>query len=86
MKYQHKPTEVEALQWDGDHGKMRHLLGDDPFRWFYNPGGNRELYVNDTKGNKMRAEIGDYVVKSGEDEFFTVPQAAFERDYAPVPQ
>lgn len=87
MKYRKKPIDVEVFQWNGNLDDLvkwarsvvrssyqfnfAHVKG-----WF----GKNELIIRTNKG-KMKAAIGDYIIRGIENEFYPVKPDIFKKTY-----
>lgn len=78
MKYRKKPVVIEAVKWTGDNFKeMRLFIG---YHTFPRDG---KLFINTLEG-VMRAEIGDYIIKGVNGEFYPCKPDIFEKTYEKV--
>ena len=77
MKYRTKPFEIEAVKWTGDnimeirefaHGKVRF---------------QKSLFI-DTLEGRMRADVGDYIIKGLRGEFYPCKPDVFHKKYEAV--
>lgn len=89
MKYKKKPVVVEAVQWTGEnHEEIRNFCKRDAF---FTPA------VQDTEGHTakwslaidtlegvMYAEIGDYIIKGVNGEFYPCKPNVFAKTYEVV--
>lgn len=82
-RYRKKPIEVEALQWNGDNG-------DAIERWcphasvIWSGASQRLVIIVSTLEGDMKANIGDYIVKGVEGEFYPCRGDIFEKTYEAV--
>lgn len=80
MKYRKKPVVIEAIEWQGD------IESEDEIMEFM---GVNELEVNDmdtsifiyTLEGKMKADVGDYIIKGINGEFYPCKPDIFEKTY-----
>ncbi|GIJ10748.1 hypothetical protein ACFFMR_18960 [Micromonospora andamanensis] len=84
-KFRKKPVEIEAMQLIDDLGN--HVAIAD---WIRSHGGNVVmpavdpfLYI-DTLEGRMRADIGDYVIRGVKGEFYPCKPDIFEATYEPA--
>jgi hypothetical protein len=79
-KYRKKPVVIEAIKWDGNN----YLQMDDFI------GSNNNLYTKNKKLNiitlegTMTANIGDYIIKGVEGEFYPCKPDIFHKTYEEV--
>ena len=79
-KYRKKPVVIEAIKWDGNN----YLQMDDFI------GSNNNLYTKNKKLNiitlegTMTANIGDYIIKGVEGEFYPCKPDIFHKTYEKV--
>lgn len=84
-KYRKKPVEIEAVQFFDTTESIMELsdfIGEG-MSVDYADRNHPELKI-ETKLGQMRANIGDYVVKGGEGDFFIVDYAIFNESYEKV--
>lgn len=92
-KYIKKPIEIEAIQWNGNNLKeiMEFLDSEFPYednteyatRKFSYYKTTNNLYINTLEGN-MKANIGDYIIKGVNGEFYPCKPDIFEKTYDKV--
>lgn len=82
MKYRKKPVEVEAIQWTGKFDRnMSLFVGDkatikgvkEPF----------EMIIHTLEGD-MQANIGDFIIRGVNGEFYPCKPDIFEKTYERV--
>ncbi len=81
MKFQKRPIEVEAIQWDGRNFEDIRLFVYKPKQfafWF-----NGELYIR-TKEGDMKAKKGDWVIKGVQGECYPCDANVFKMTYDKV--
>lgn len=78
-RYVKKAFEVEALQWTGNEDEMAQFLGE----LFCLVDVDDRLLI-DTLEGQMRANLGDYVIKGVEGEYYPCRQDIFEKTYDKV--
>lgn len=78
-KYRTKPCEIEAIQWTGDN--INELLdwGQGDILW--NDIDN--LYI-DTLEGRMRANVGDFIIKGLRGEFYPCKPDVFNKKYEEI--
>lgn len=97
MKYRKKPVEVEARQWDGTalaateiiswmtfHNVRAEYFGPEPETLtkmgIRIPERLAELYIETLEGT-MIAEVGDYIIKGVQNEFYPCKPDIFKQTY-----
>lgn len=81
MKYRKKPVEIEAIQFVGtDENKieLHHFMG---FNFYIDE--NEDLVIRTLEGN-MKANVGDYIIKGVNGEFYPCKPDIFEKTYEKV--
>ena len=74
MKYRTKPCEIEAIQWTGENIMQ--------IREFAHPNVRYQKYLFiDTLEGRMRADVGDYIIKGLRGEFYPCKPDVFEKKY-----
>ena len=92
MKYRKKPVVIEAVQlteevfWDQqDNEKL--VFGRFAFNGSWHPG-DRKIYnvyvIIDTLEGRMKAELGDWIIKGIKGEFYPCKPDIFNATYDPV--
>ncbi|MET8265954.1 hypothetical protein ABZU92_18400 [Micromonospora arida] len=84
-KFRKKPVEVEAMQLIddlGNHMGIAHRIHESGGRVVV-PGAEPCLYIETLEG-RMRADIGDYVIKGVKGEFYPCKPDVFEATYEAV--
>lgn len=91
-KYRKKPVIIEAIKWDGSHKSTKdilNLMGQnvstdtitqakfDEYVFYSNKEG---LLINTLEG-KLRASVGDYIIKGIQGEFYPCKPDIFEKTY-----
>lgn len=88
MKYRHRPTEVEAWQFDRDVERDDYPSFLAPARigaFYAQPGDGKPLHLAvHTLEGVMRAEPGDWIVRGTAGEVYPVARDLFEKLYEPV--
>ena len=80
-KYRKKPVVVEAVQWTGQNSlEIEDFLGRWPWYYGYSP----ELVMIDTLEGVMSANIGDWIIKGVNGEFYPCKPDIFEKTYERV--
>ena len=92
-KYVKKPIPIEAIQWHGGNedeirafaGKsvkfVRHFSTTEKMPWISTSWA--DLYIESLEG-RMKADVGDYVVKGIKGEFYICAKDIFEESYEEV--
>lgn len=82
MKYRKKPVVIEAIQWTGEFDRnMSLFVGDkatikgtkEPF----------EMFIHTLEGD-MKADVGDFIIKGVNGEFYPCKPDIFEKTYEMV--
>lgn len=82
QKYRKKPVVIEALIWNGGNaGQMRQFV-NDPLEHKLNFA-KGQLRINTLEGT-MFANVGDYIIKGVQGEFYPCKPDIFEESYEPV--
>ena len=84
--YQHKPTAVQAVQWDGTDECLEAVRKmDTRARWMIYrvyPGATLRVLKRD---GPMDAQLSDYIVRSATGELYVVPEHMFNTSYDEAP-
>lgn len=80
MKYRHKPTAIEAVQWTGDN--LEELRAFVPEQYRHNKIHQPMGIV--TLGGVLTVSDGDYVIKGIKGEFYPCKPDIFEASYEKV--
>lgn len=78
MKYRKKPVVIEAIQWNG-----RNEIDISNFIGGNLEMGDESLFIQTLEG-KMKASVGDYIIKGVHGEFYPCKPDIFEETYEPV--
>ena len=88
MKYKKKPDVVEAIHWDG--GNLQEVMAfvgavnRDKIRSYYHAEDlEYEITLNTHEGWET-VDVGDWIVKDGQGEFYPCKPWVFEKQYEPV--
>lgn len=86
-KYRKKPLIVEAIQWDGYINQTQmNCLYDWGLQTYnvahqWEDGSNRvDIYIHTLEG-MMECDVGDFIVKGIEGEFYPVKESVFLKSY-----
>lgn len=82
-RYRKKPVEVGAMRWDGSEKSQTAIVnwsGGAVSGWF---DGEYFLEVRTREGT-MRADVGDWIIKGIQGEFYPCKPDIFEATYEPV--
>lgn len=85
MKFRKKPIEIEAVRWDGTaHAlvEIAKLCGTQMHKMVMNA--DHTWFEIDTLEGKMRASLGDWIIKGIAGEFYPCKPDIFEATYEPV--
>lgn len=73
--YRKRPVEVEAVEWRGDnYDEIARFVGDG--QYLHGP----QLLIQTLEG-MMRAQVGDFIVKGVEGEFYPCKGEIFKKTY-----
>ena len=79
-KYRKKPIEIEAIQWNGSNYEEIKEFVDDRELWRPK---SHILIIKTLEGNH-RADIGDYIIRGVEGEFYPCKPEIFNKTYEQV--
>lgn len=88
-KFRKKPVVIEAVQWDGRTEPLIEMLPEDPNQPGYTTWpehftlNNDVLYITTLEG-EMRCDIGSWVIKGVNGEFYPCANDIFEKTYEAV--
>lgn len=77
MKFRKKPVEIDALQWTGNNKLPLSFFCGDAM-W------DAEGLLIDTLEGRLRANIGDWIIKGVAGEFYACKPDIFQATYEPV--
>lgn len=80
MKFRKKPVVVEAVRWTGDNYEEINAFCEENDLWAEN---RKALFINGLEGI-MYAEIGDYIIKGVNGEYYPCKPDIFEKTYERV--
>lgn len=86
MKYRKKPVVIEAIRWTGNNANeiADFCINDYYFsNYDFTDTLKRKLMIMTLEGN-MSAEIGDYIIKGVNGEFYPCKPDIFEKTYEAV--
>ena len=78
-KYKTKPCVIEAIQWTGDNEMEILKWSEGMTEWNKKDG----LYI-DTLEGRMRANIGDYIIRGLKGEYYPCKPDVFSKKYEEV--
>jgi hypothetical protein len=86
MKFRKKALIVEAVRWNG--ANIREMLNFMPTDYVKEYGSVHHTYeiVIDTLEGQMKADIGDYIIKGVNGEFYPCKPDIFDKTYELVGQ
>lgn len=88
-RYVKKPIEITAVQWDGENlGEVVEFLRGHPLAacWgFENAPWNTETLTIPTLEGPMRVDVGSYIIRGVEGEYYPCKKEIFEKTYWEVP-
>lgn len=80
-KYEKKPVQVEALQWDGqNYQEVSDFLEEVVNGSVVLSSQSPEVFINTLEGI-MKAKIGDYIIKGVKGEFYPCDEEIFHLTY-----
>jgi hypothetical protein len=79
--YRKKPVVIQAVQWDGKN--QSEIMNFCKSCNFTSHDAAKDLYI-DTLEGKMKATVGDYIIKGVEGEFYPCKPQIFELTYENV--
>lgn len=88
MKYIKKPVEVEAFEFNGTYDSVRGRIPSS--KYTFNPceqvNGtmHKPFLVIDTLEGNMIANVGDFIIKGVEGEFYPIKEDIFQKTYDKV--
>lgn len=81
--YRKKPVEIQAVKFDGDNAR-------EIVRWmgerYVSTGANGDRLIITTLEGELRADLGDYVIRGVQGEFYPCRSDVFEATYEAVDQ
>lgn len=81
MKFRKKPVEIEAIQWNGgNYEQMKDFITVD-FKYRGNIVTGETTLIIPTLEGDMTANIGDYIIKGVNGEFYPCKPDIFEKTY-----
>lgn len=81
MKYRKKTVIVEAIRWSGRNvGEMLRFIPTDYVKEYGSIHHAYEIII-DTLGGQIKADIGDYIIKDVNGEFYPCKPDTFEKMY-----
>ena len=83
MKYRKKPVVIDAIQWDGKNVRDIQMFIKDGSWHLVAENGTTNLYISKLTG-KMKANIGDYIIKGVNGEFYPCEEDVFLKTYEVV--
>ena len=83
MKFRKKPVVIDAVRWNGQNGiEIQCFIKDGSWHWTVEDS-QEELYIETLEG-KMKANVGDYIIKGVNGEFYPCKEDIFNKTYEPV--
>ena len=83
QKYRKKPVVIEAIQYDGYNQNEIAAFMMQVIKLYHSDDGKEYLEIPTLEGD-MRADIGDYIIKGVNDEFYPCKPDIFEKTYDKV--
>lgn len=83
MKFRKKPVVIEAIQWDGKLPTIEKLLEGSTCKSVEQDLCDPALVIETLEG-KMRAEVGDWVIRGVKGELYPCKPDVFEQTYEKV--
>jgi hypothetical protein len=83
QKFRKKPVEIEAVKWDGNNVvEIQMFISNGSWHWISEKDGVT-LYIATLEG-KMKADIGDWIVKGVKGEFYPCKPDIFDATYEKI--
>lgn len=83
MKFRKKPVVIEAVQWNGNNDmEIQEFIRNGNWHWVAEDDGIN-LYIPTLEG-KMKANVGDFIIKGVSGEFYPCKPDIFEKTYEAV--
>jgi hypothetical protein len=83
-RFRKKPVVIEAIRWDGSPTTANRFLGEAyGVDWEYASGAEAAIVIPTLEG-RMRAEVGDWIIKGVKGEFYPCKPDIFAATYEPV--
>jgi len=79
-KYRKKPIVIEAIQWDG----QEHAFFKDIKHAIYLENEARPTLAIETLEGDMWADVGDWIIKGIDGEFYPVKDSIFKKTYEEI--
>jgi hypothetical protein len=80
-RFRKKPVVIEAVQWDGNSDTANKFIGESyGVDWEYAERGSSDLLIPTLEG-KMRAAVGDWIIKGVKGEFYPCKPDIFAATY-----
>ena len=81
-RYRKKPVEVDAIQYTGDNfRRINTWMTENGWPAGRNP--DQSVIIHTLEG-EMRANIGDWIIRGVQGEFYPIKEAIFRETYEPV--
>ncbi|WP_286713792.1 hypothetical protein [Acinetobacter sp. UBA2581] len=86
MKYRKKPVVIDAIQWDGKNAEEVFSFTGNKAKFYewhqYNESGiDKHIIQINTLEGVMSANVGDYIIKGVQGEFYPCKPDIFEATY-----
>lgn len=78
-RYETKPCEIEAVVWTGKNIIELYEWGDGDISW----DNNGDLYIETLEG-RMKANLGDFIIKGLRGEFYPCKPDVFHKKYKEI--
>ena len=82
--YRRTPVAVEAIRFEKPYWKVKEFCPDITFYKGGASGTLVRLASVETSGGPVRAELGDYIIKGADGDFYPCKPDAFKQDYEEV--
>jgi hypothetical protein len=85
-KFRKRPVEIEAIQYTGDNKfEVSEWAIQDNGAGAVEYGFDESLLIHTLEGT-MRAQVGDWIIKGVEGEFYPCKPGIFAQTYDPIPE
>jgi hypothetical protein len=84
MKYRKKPVVIDAIKWTGDNWDELELWCPYGLTCQRDIGSKKYVIVIDTLEGRMRADVGDWIIKGIKGEFYPIKNDIFLETYEKV--
>lgn len=84
QQYRKKPVVIQAIQWDGNADTANKFIGESyGVDWDYINSDDRGILIPTLEGT-MKCNLGDWIIKGVNGEFYPCKPDIFEKTYEPA--